>query len=174
MGLLIRTIKAAWNEANKPETFVKGDEFEAFIRKYLFPHDDYDLLAKTHDYISNKNDFVQSSTEPDFKFRSRRNNNVFFVEAKYRSAYFDGAIEWCKSYQLTRYEAINRATPVYVVIGVGNLPSSPDHVFLVPVKRIGRYMRLFRSFLKEFEIPPNRGVSAEKLIGLLANISTSS
>ena len=166
MGVLTRAIKAAWNEASKPETFVKGDEFEDFIRKHIFTHDDYELLAKTHDYTSNKNDFVQSSTEPDFKFRSRRNGKVFFVEAKYRSAYSDGKIKWCKPYQLTRYEAINRAIPVYVVIGVGNLPSSPEHVFLVPVKRI-KYIQLFRSFLREYEIPRNQGVSAEKLIGLL-------
>ncbi len=168
MGVLTRAIKAAWNEVSKPETFVKGDEFEDFIRKQIFPHNDYDLLAKTHDYASNKNDFVQSSTDPDFKFRSRRSGNVFFVEAKYRSAYFDGTIEWCKPYQQTRYEAINRVTPVYVVIGVGNLPSSPEHVFLVPVKRI-RYLRLFRSFLREYEVPHNRAVSAEKLNGLLMN-----
>jgi len=168
MGVFTRVVKAALNEASKPETFVKGDEFEDFVRKHIFPHNDYELLARTHDYTFNKNDFVQSSKDPDFKFMSRRTGNAFFVEAKYRSAYFNGAIEWCKTYQLTRYEAINKTTPVYVVIGVGNLPSSPEQVFLVPVKRI-RYMRLFRSFLKEYEIPRNRCVSAEKLFGLLVN-----
>ncbi len=168
MGVLTRAIRAAWDEANKPETFVKGDEFEGFIRKHLFPHDDYDLLERTHDYTFNKKDFVESSKEPDFKFRSRKNGKVFFVEAKYRSVFSKGAIEWCKPYQLTRYEAINRETPVYIVIGVGNLPSSPEHVFLVPVKHI-KYVRLFRSFLREYEVSRGRCVSADRLLGLLLN-----
>ena len=166
MGVLARAIKAAWNEASKPQTFVKGDEFEDFIRNNIFPPNEYDLLAKTHDYVTNKNDFIQSSTDPDFKFRSRRNGNVFLVEAKYRSVYGNNAIEWCKPYQLPRYRAINGEVPVYVVIGVGNSPSSPEHIFLVPVKRI-KYLRLFRSFLKEYEIPRNRSVRGDNLIGLL-------
>ena len=168
MGVFTRVIKAALNEASKPETFVKGDEFEDFVRKHIIPHNEYELLARTHDYVTNKNDFVQSSKYPDFKFRSRKTGNVFFVEVKYRSTYFKGAIEWCKTHQLTRYKSINKTTPVYIVIGVGNISSSPEQVFLIPVKRI-MYVRLFRSFLKEYEIPSKRCVSSDKLLGLLVN-----
>jgi len=165
MGVFTRAIKAVWNEVNKPETFVKGDEFEEYVRKNIFPPNEYELLAKTHDYISNKKDYVQSSMEPDFKFRSRKKGKVFFVEAKYRSAYFDGKIE-CKSYQISRYRDINKVTPVYVVVGIGNVPSSPEHIFLMPVKCI-KYVQLFRNFLKEYEIRPEQGVSEEKLSALL-------
>lgn len=61
MSVFTRAIKAVWNEVNKPETFVKGDEFEEFVRKNIFPTNEYELLAKTHDYTSNKKDFIQSS-----------------------------------------------------------------------------------------------------------------
>ena len=33
MGVFTRVIKAAWSEMSKPETFVKGDEFEQYVRK---------------------------------------------------------------------------------------------------------------------------------------------
>lgn len=85
MGVLTRVLKAAWAEMNKPETYVKGDEFEQYVRKHLFTKEEYDLVHQTHDYKTNKNDFVETSKEPDFKFRSRRSGREFLVEVKYRS-----------------------------------------------------------------------------------------
>ena len=151
MSVIVRALKAAWDEISKPPSFVKGDEFEDFIRKNLFPVDHYDLVNKTHDFASNRSDYVETSKEPDFKFRSRKSGKEFFVEAKYRSGFYKGAVEWCKSYQLKRYKAIDKETPVYVAIGVGTNPSSPEQVFLIPMRNI-RYTRLFESFLRQFEV----------------------
>ena len=47
-------IKAFTKELNKPGSFVKGEEFEEYVRNYIFPISDYDLIHKTHDYNSNK------------------------------------------------------------------------------------------------------------------------
>lgn len=85
MGVLTRALKAAWAEMNKPETYVAGGEFEQYVRKYLFPKGRYDLVHQTHDYEANKNDFVETSKGPDFRFRARRSGREFLVEAKYRS-----------------------------------------------------------------------------------------
>ena len=166
MSILTRVIKAAWDEVSKPDSYVKGDEFERFIRRHLFLNDDYDLLHRTHDYTSNKNDYIESSKEPDFKFRSREFGKEFFVEAKYRSGFYKGAVKWCKPHQLKRYQAINKKTPVCIVLGVGQQPGSPERVYLVPLKRI-RYTRLFRSFLSEYEIPAHQCVKASELLSLL-------
>jgi hypothetical protein len=163
MGILTRALKAAWSEVNKPETYVKGDEFEHYVRKCLFTKEEYDLVHQTHDYATNKNDFVENSKEPDFKFRSRRSNREFFVEVKYRSAFYQGAIEWCKPYQLKRYKVIDKATPVFVAIGLGGLPESPAHVYVVPMK-YARYTRFFASFLKEYEVPIGRCVNADRTL----------
>jgi len=163
MGILTRVLKAAWSEANKPETYVKGDEFEHYVRKCLFTKEEYDLVHQTHDYIANKNDFVETSKEPDFKLRSRRSGREFLVEAKYRSEFYQGAVEWCKPYQLKRYKAIDKVISVLVAIGVGGLPESPKHVYVVPLKHI-RYTRLFSSFLKEYEVPTCRCVDADRTL----------
>ena len=64
MGLLnkiSRIVKAAANEATKPESFVKGDEFENYVRDVAFPKDKYELVHKTHSYQENKNDFVENT-----------------------------------------------------------------------------------------------------------------
>jgi len=150
---VVRVTKVALDEINKPESFVKGDEFEDYIRAYLFVKDRYDLIQKTHDYVTNKDDFVENTKEPDYKFKSRTGKE-FFVEAKYRSDYYENAIEWCKPFQLKRYKEIDKKTPVFVTIGVGNYSSSPGQIFFIPLKDI-KYTKLFRSFLKKYEVSVN-------------------
>jgi len=161
MSLLLEAVKAALDKINTPETFRKGEEFESYVRHYLFPRDTYLLLQKTHNYTGNKNDFVDNTKEPDFKFKSP-GGITFFVEAKFRSGYFNDKIDWCKPYQLRRYQEINRQTPVYIVIGFGANPGNPDHLYLIPVKNI-KYTGLFPSFLKQYEVPLKKSIPDEQV-----------
>jgi len=163
LSVLIRVVKAAWAEMNKPETYVTGDEFEQYVRKYLFTKEGYDLVHQTHDYKTNRDDFVETSKEPDFKFRSRRSGREFLVEAKYRSWLYQETVEWCKPYQLNRYKAIDKDISVLVAIGLGGHPNSPEHVYIVPVRHI-KYRRLFPSFLRNYEVPANRYVNADRIL----------
>lgn len=151
---VVRVTKVTLDAINKPESFVKGDNFEAYIRAHLFVKDRYELLQRTHDYVTNKDDFIENTKEPDFKFRSIKTGKEFFVEAKYRSVYHENAIEWCKPFQLKRYKEIDKKTPVYVTLGVGKESNSPSQIFFIPVKDI-KYTKLFRSFLKDYEVSVN-------------------
>ena len=151
---IIRVTKVTLEEINKPESYVKGDAFEDYIRAHLFIKDRYALLQRTHDYATNKADFVDSSKEPDFKFRSIKTGDEFFVEAKYRSVYHEDAIEWCKPYQLKRYKEIDEKTPVYIIIGVGKESNSPSQVYFIPLKDI-KYTNLNSTFLKDYEVSVN-------------------
>jgi Holliday junction resolvase-like predicted endonuclease len=166
MGKLVRAAKAFLDELQKPETYVKGDEFEHYVRKHLFTREEYDLVAQTHDYKTNENDFVESSKDPDFKFRSRRSSREFFVEVKYRSGFRQGAVEWCKPYQLKRYSELARAVPVLVAIGVGGRPGSPEHVYIVPVERI-KYRNLPPSFLRYYEVPVGQCFDTDGILSSL-------
>jgi hypothetical protein len=151
-------MKAAWDEANKPVGYVKGDEFERYVRTALFPRDTYELLSKTHDYADNKGDYITSSKMPDFEFKSKNSGIEFFVEAKYRSKYQAQALEWCKLYQLKRYQEINNVTPVLVAIGLGGQPAAPESVCLIPMKHI-KFTKLYPSFLERYEIRPGQPIS---------------
>ncbi len=162
MGVFERVMKAAWNEIVKPESFAKGDEFESFVRTNLFTKDKYQILHRTHDYTSNKNDYIENTKEPDLKLKSVRSGKEFYVEAKYRSRFINQEVEWCKPYQFKRYKDIDNKTPVYIVIGVGNEPRAPEHVFLAPVKDI-KYTKLFRSFITRYEIPADESVDERRL-----------
>jgi len=70
MGLFSNVTKLVWDEISKPESFRKGEEFEDYIRKHLFTKDKFTILQRTHDYATNKNDYIENTKEPDFKFRA--------------------------------------------------------------------------------------------------------
>ncbi len=166
MTVLTRTLKAAWDEVNKPLSYVKGDEFEQYVRTVIFPREYYELLEKTHDYRENKEDYIASSKKPDFLFKSKASSAEFFIEAKFRSKFQDQVLEWGKFFQLKRYQEIDRVTPVYIIIGLGGQPSLPERAFLIPVKHL-KFVRLYPGFLQKYEIRPDRSVSESVLRRIL-------
>ena len=150
------------DEVNTPEGFKKGQAFEGYIRKHLFTKDEFDMLHRTPDYATNKNDFIiEDSIEPDFKFRVKKTRKEFWVEAKYRSTYYE---DWYKPSQLERYKEINKELPVYITLGLGGEPDSPGQVFLIPVKDI-KWPKLFRSFLEKnhYEVPKHKPIDYKHL-----------
>jgi hypothetical protein len=164
MGLSVRIGRTGYCESAVPENFraeihVTGDEFEQYVRARLFPENEYALL-QTHYNEIKKDDYFASYGEPDFRFKSLISNKEFCVDAKFRSGFYDGFVEWCNIYQLKRYKDIDMRTPVYITIGMGENPAHPDQVFLFPVRKIS-YMKLYRSFLRAFEIPIDRAVEWE-------------
>ena len=158
MNVLARVMRAAWDEATKPESYVRGDEFERFIREKLFPKESYELLHKTPNYIENNHDFIESSKAPDFRLRAKSNGIEFYVEAKFRSKYNNGSLEWCKPLQLKRYQEIDRTSPVLIAIGMGGHPHTPEKVFLIPVQHI-KFIKLYASFLQRYETAVHHSVS---------------
>jgi hypothetical protein len=106
---------------------------------------------------------VETSREPDFRFRSKRSGREFLVEAKHRSRFYQGGVEWCKPYQLRRYRANDQTVPVFIAIGLGGTPDSPGHVYIVPMRHI-RYRRLFPSFLRHYEVPPGQYVNMDRAL----------
>jgi hypothetical protein len=166
MNVLTRTLKAAWDEANKPVTYVKGDEFEQYVRDVLFPREAYVLLDKTHDYSDNRDDYIEHTKLPDFKFEAVMLGREFFVEAKFRSRFQDQVLEWCKFFQLKRYQELDNVTPVLIAAGVGGRPSAPERVFLMPVKHI-KFVKLYPGFLQKYEIRPDRCISESTLKRIL-------
>ena len=87
MGLLKRVTKAIYNEVTKPKSFATGEEFEKYVRDYLFPEKYYHLEHKAQDYSTNRDDYVGESVYPDFMFVSKKGEKPFFVEVKFRSRF---------------------------------------------------------------------------------------
>jgi hypothetical protein len=104
----------------------------------VFPQELYCLEHKTPSYLENKTDYIESSLDPDFRFRCRQSQYVFWVEAKYRSGWQgqDPSLEWCRPDQLLRYRQCNNQQPVFLCLGVGGTPSKPKALCLLPINNI--------------------------------------
>lgn len=136
----------------KPESYIKGDDFESCVRKYVYPKEEYDLIVKTHDFNENKKDYVEASTYPDFLFRRKSDGEEFWVEAKYRENLYKSQVKWCEKYQLDRYRRFHEAEEktVIVAIGFGGRAKNPKQIFLVPLEEI-QYTGLYLSSIKQYE-----------------------
>jgi len=120
------------------KAFAVGEAFEDYVEEVLFGKYDFDLIDKTHKYAENSHRYIESSKNPDFKFRSKHNGQSFHVEAKYRSKYYNNII-WCKPYQLDRYREIDKHTTVYIAIGIGGSQNAPQHVYVIPVSELHQH-----------------------------------
>lgn len=169
MGFFSSLKKAAQTfveDLNTPESFKKGQKFEDFTREEIFTSDRYKLLKKTHDYKQNSTDYVQDSLEPDFKFECLETKRPFYVEAKFRSWFYNGKLEIFSKSQFERLKEINKSEPVFVIIGIGNEPDDPTYVCLVPMNDI-KSPSLTEEFLEDYDIAHNVSLSPKKLWSLI-------
>lgn len=161
LSILGKGLKAMIDEATTPESFKTGQKFEEYVRATLFVDNYYDLLERTHDYNTNK-DYVQSSLKPDFKFRDKWSKKEFYVEAKFRTGLYNNKIVWCNEKQLARYFDYNKEKPVFLILGMGENPTSPNFLSLIPLNQ-AKYTGLFPAHAKKIEIDVGKAVSSKKL-----------
>lgn len=121
---------------DKAEAFQKGEDFENFIRANLFRKEHFTVVERTHNYDINKDDFVESTLKPDFKFRSLKTGKEFSIEAKWRQSLFNNSLKWSYPKQFERYHSYAKDSPLYIVIGFGGSPSNPDKIFLERIDKI--------------------------------------
>ncbi|WP_421803647.1 hypothetical protein [Flagellimonas sp.] len=152
--MLKRIAKAVKEEINKPQSFAKGEAFEEYVRKFVFPKEHYKLLRRTHDYRSNNEDYIEDSMLPDFDFECIKTGKKFHVEAKFRNGVYNhkDKIEWCKPFQLKRYQELDKVQDVFIVLGLGNKASRPEEIILFPLKSC-TFTGLYDSFLDKYSFP---------------------
>jgi len=158
VNILSRPARSAWEEAKNPLSYGRGDDFQRYIRDVLLPRDAYDLLYKTNDFTEELSDYVTYSKLPEFKFKSKPAGIEIFIDGKFRSKFQDQITEWCKLFQLKRWQEIDHVTPVVVIAGLGGRPSSPGRVFMMPVKHL-KFVKLYPGFMQKYEIRPDRAVT---------------
>jgi hypothetical protein len=123
-------------ENNSPSA-KKGSEFEAFVVSRFDPE-----LFTLIEWRSDKNTdgiFPLMSKFPDleFYFESKSENKLFAIECKWRENFLEGKIILNKFHieNYKHYEAVT-GNLTFIVIGVGNTPSSPNQVYIIPLKDI--------------------------------------
>lgn len=117
---------------------LKGKRFEEFVVSLLEDKSRFKLLAWRSDKISG-NIYAAENLHPDLLIEHTINNRKveYFIECKYRSSWGDGTIDL--SAQFVRYykHAKEANKELFIALGVGGTPSSPDKLLIIPARMIG-------------------------------------
>ena len=135
-------------------SFRKGEDFEKYVEQSLFLKKDFDLVHRTNNFDQNKNRFAENTLHPDFKFRCKKTNNEFYIEAKFRSKFNQNdKLEIMSLAQKERFIIIQKKekVPVFIVIGYEGWSNNPDKISLIPLNEL-IYLELYPTFLQKFNI----------------------
>ena len=115
----------------------KGTAFEEFVVNRF--DDNYFNLIEWRSDKSIKGISALMNKLPDLEFYFESNTQIlqFAVECKWREYIVGYSIE-LKESQLEVYRHYERLTgyPVFVIIGIGNIPHSPNQVYIIPLSEI--------------------------------------
>jgi hypothetical protein len=149
---------------NFEDSFQKGEKFEQYVSKVIFPESEYQCLHQTPDHSQNSVRPIESAKKPDFQFKCRKTGKIFYVEAKYRSHFNDEEkIRVIEFDQFNRFLSINSdECPVFLIIGYEGRPDNPQEISLIPIREL-KYQELYWSVLNNYKIDKSSPISPETL-----------
>jgi hypothetical protein len=84
--------------------------------------------------------YAETTVYPDVLFEFKLNDVTkhFAVECKWRNHINKNGIEFASTAQLDRYRKyeITKEIPVFVAIGIGGTASNPEHLYIIPLKKV--------------------------------------
>jgi hypothetical protein len=144
---------------NKMDYLRKDQEFENYVANIFKTQSQlFAIVNRAHDQDPKHDGALgESDKEPDFKIRCTLTNEVFFVVCKWRASLLsDDRLEWCYELFLRKCQRYFRRLPVFVVVGLGGEPTSPNRMFCIPIKE-ARWTELFPSvYMKHERHPPDK------------------
>lgn len=147
----------------KDDTHLRGYEFEKRV---------ISLLGKEFRIATWAQDGLRSRQEidlnPDLEVEHLPSRTTFGIECKFRSSLFEGNIAWAKEYQPQKYRRYVERTghSIFIVIGIGGTPSSPDYMYCIPLWE-AKYNFLNPDTLKRYRRNPRRNFVYDKASGQL-------
>lgn len=151
-------IDKATHNSEQTDAEKKGRDFEKYVVSH-FPKKYYSIKEWRSDKCVNGH-YAESNCYPDLELLLHlgKSEYPFAVECKWRYEFSDkGYIKWCDDPQLERYQkyASDTALPVFIILGVGGEPSSPESIYCVPLKAM-KYSDAKKSYLEEFKHDKNK------------------
>ncbi len=142
---------------NDEDYLRKGHEFEKFVTG-LFNGQYFSIVNWTHDQDHKHGGVnVESDKEPDLRVRYKPTGEEFFVECKYRTHLgAENKLEWANENSLRKYQRYSQEMPVFVVVGLGGEPASPERMFCIPLSE-ARWIGLYPSVYLKHERNPKSG-----------------
>ena len=134
-----------------------GYAFEKYVAD-LFPKSKFDIVKTPTRYEDALDQDIRVNCEPDLCVMIKNTRFKIWIECKYVFKLVrvgeKANLNWTTKEKLQRYRDFERNSkdPVYVAVGVGGEPYSPERLFLAPLDELP-YESLFESVYTKFERP---------------------
>ncbi len=124
--------------AETKESEEKGRKFEEYI-VLKFDKRYFNIKEWRSDKFV-KGIYAESNLYPDFEiaFSHKEIQETFAVECKWRKGFYKNGIDWAKEKQIEVYQKFqkDKNMPVFIILGIGGEPSSPENLFIIPLSAI--------------------------------------
>ena len=135
------------------EAQVKGRYFEGYILDRF--NKKYFKLKTWRSDKSHNGRYAETNRDPDMIFDFCMDNQEpvsFAVECKWRKSFQQGAIRWATDEQIEIYNKFSKEhqVDVIVAIGLGGEPSSPETVYVLPLRAL-KYSTAKEAYLTKFK-----------------------
>jgi len=129
----MKKVNIIWPSIHVTPNMAKGLAFEKWVVG-RFEQPLFTLLQWQSDKYA-AGVYPSANRDPDlvYKFSLGNETRYFAVECKWREK-LNSTIEWASSQQLERYQYFREKTGLrlFILIGLGGYPSSPNNLFIVP------------------------------------------
>ena len=157
-------------QAEIPLGFKKGEAFQQYAKKVLFPDPPYILFAETPSYQQTTERRNLGALNPDFQFRCISNNIIFWVEAKWRQRLYENKFKVWENGKGKQYHAVNNDYPLLILAGLGGSPSAPESVYLIPFRDMD-YPSYYFNAMQKYQIELARMVPQNRIQELCNHVS---
>lgn len=145
-----------------------GYDFEKFIVKKFNPE-----YFKIKNWAGDKfvdGRYAETTPQPDLLMEYSKNGKkqIFAIECKWRKNKQNDGFEFAKEAQMERYRKFEKEKniPVFVAIGMGGEGNNPEHLYIIPLKRL-KYNFITLNYLEKFERNKNNEFSINSEMGIL-------
>ncbi len=125
----------------------RGLAFEKFVHSRFNPAQ-YRLLDKRSAGL-----YPLTINDPQLVYQVQHHHRRFAVECRFRERDYRNKFTWAEQFQLDQYQRFQEKTlmPLFIVIGIGGLPSKPTNVYVIPFNQISSTTTLELSAFKGYE-----------------------
>lgn len=128
-------------------------------------------MPNTPDASAKANTNIPGTKQTCFRYKSRETGREFYVDARYLVGEYSASVEWCQPTEFSKYQEMDKKTPVYILIGAGPQPAAPQQVFLFPFKDI-RFHKVLHKYIEKYKISVTRSIEEKDLTHLAGNQAT--
>jgi hypothetical protein len=138
------------------DSYEKGRFFEEYVIQ-LFNADNFKLNKWRKSEKLGNSILLQDCANPDLELIFGKYRKYHFaVECKWREKFIENKITWATNNQISSYQNFEKKfrIPVFIAIGIGGEPSSPESLFVTPLCNMAMYSEVYEADLIPYKRKP--------------------